>query len=286
MSDFLRQMAVASAARAAAIFPSDGGVDAVTPLASDGFMLIAEFKRVSPAAGVLSASGDPTLVLRAQIGAYARGGATAISVLTEPTRFGGSLTDLHAAATIARAAGLPVMRKDFLVDASQIHEARAFGASGVLLIARMLDDDRLFEMATLTRRLGMFALIEAFDEAEVERSAGVHEAVMKEPGNAAGPALLLGLNCRDLATLRIDVSVFDRAAATVRALAERGSGIKVIAESGLETSADVARVAAAGYAGALVGSSLMRAADSAAACRQMVIAASKAVGAVAPGSKR
>lgn len=286
MSDFLSEMARESRRRVPERKP-DGPGTASSPIApcrldANDFLLIAEFKRISPAAGVLSAAADPAAALATQVAAYASGGASALSVLTEPSRFGGSLDDLCAAAKIARSARLPVMRKDFLVDPSQVHEARQCGASGVLLIARMLSDDALCGMTALSGRLGMFTLIEAFDEGELERAARAHDALGPVAGGKPLPPVLLGLNCRNLATLTIDAAVFERLSPAVRVMASRG--LKVIAESGLRSVADVAQVARLGYAGALVGSSLMQADEPRAVCAQMLAAAraamaSKSIGA-------
>jgi indole-3-glycerol phosphate synthase len=156
-------------------------------LSGDGFDLIAEIKFRSPSAESLAA-GSKDAVGRAA--AYERGGAAAVSVVTEPSAFGGSLESLLDA---AGGCGLPVMRKDFLVDPFQLVEAKAYGASGVLLIVRFLDAPLLREMLAAAASLGLFALVEAFDRNELERGAA---AVSASPANG-----LLGVNARDLATL-------------------------------------------------------------------------------------
>ncbi|MCU0689706.1 MAG: hypothetical protein MUE97_08205, partial [Phycisphaerales bacterium] len=144
---------------------------------------------------------------------------------------------------------VPVMRKDFLVADYQVVEARAAGAGGVLLIARMLDDDDLFEMLDLTLDLGMFALVEAFDAADLTR---VRRMLITRGGELveSDQPIVLGLNCRNLADLSIDPARF----ASLRA--EFPSGYPIVAESGLATAADAAKVVALGYDGALVGSAL------------------------------
>ncbi len=129
------------------------------------FDLIAEFKLRSPSLGPLGGSGDE---VAAQVTAYATAGAAAVSVLTEPTRFGGRLEHLAAAAAVLRPIGVPAMRKDFLVDPWQLVEARAAGAGGALLILRMLSREQLDEMLDCARELGLFVLVEAFDAGDVE----------------------------------------------------------------------------------------------------------------------
>jgi indole-3-glycerol phosphate synthase len=200
----------------------------------DTFDLIAEIKPRSPSAGVLSER--PDVVDR--VAAYSAGGAAAISVLTEPSRFGGSLADLRRA---AEASTVPVMRKDFLVDEYQVFEARAAGAGGVLLIREALADSALETMLDAARACGMFVLLESFSE------EGLRQAIPH-----ATDGVLLGVNSRDLRTLAVDTRQFDRFAADACTFV-------AVAESGLETVDDVVRVARLGYRLALVGSALMRA---------------------------
>ncbi|MFZ0013793.1 MAG: indole-3-glycerol-phosphate synthase, partial [Acidimicrobiia bacterium] len=157
------------------------------------------------------------------------------------TRFAGALEHLEA---VSETVGLPVMRKDFLVDPIQVLEARAAGASGVLLIARLLPDRLLEEMTDLTLSLGMFALIEVFDRSDLETAAGVFDR-----------DVLVGVNSRDLSSLEVDAGRF---AALAPHLPDR---IKAVAESGLADPADFAAVAGLGYRLALVGSSLVRDGD-------------------------
>lgn len=252
--DFLKTMAEASRARLIAAQAATSASDmtrraeaapATRPFRFNRFDVISEIKHVSPAEGSLSHETSPAASIpRATL--YAGAGAAAISVLTEPDRFGGSLAHLVA---VRSAVETPVMRKDFLVDAYQVIEARAHGADGVLLIARILDDITLQEMAQTARSLGMFALIEAFDRddlAQIGRCPAV---------TADDDQVLVGLNCRDLATLRIDPARFETL------IAEFPEGSPRVAESGIVTAEDAARVASLGYDAALVGTSLMRADD-------------------------
>ena len=257
MSDFLSQMARRSAKRAAKAKQSeseadlrDRAADLPPPpplqLHASGFDLIAEVKREAPSAGVLADSDDPEVVIK-QADSYVRGGAAALSVLTEPEMFGGSLDDLAIA---ARAVPVPVMRKDFLVDPYQVFEARAAGAAGVLLILRLLNDARLGEMIDAASEARSFVLLEAFDDEDLSRVGdlvpifGEHEI-----------PTLVGLNARDLTSLEVDNQrLTDLAGAFPK-------DVYRVAESGLATPEDAGRMAALGYHVALVGSALMRADD-------------------------
>ena len=201
----------------------------------DGFEIWAELKPQSPSEGTLGIGGYDSLVDRAL--AYARGGASVLSVLTEPSAFGGSLDLLGR---IARATEHPLMRKDFLVHSYQVWQARAWGAAGVLLIARILPDGLLESMVDAAAAAGLFVLLEVFDQAELDRAA--------QFASSTHPLVILGVNCRDLATLRVDFSRF----ADFRLPACR-----VMAESGVQSAADAAKAAALGYQGVLVGSALM-----------------------------
>jgi len=223
-------------------------------VSAQGFDVIAEVKWRSPAEGELG-SRDAVQTDAAQVEAavaerartYGMAGALALSVLTEPEAFQGELAHLASAAAATRA---PVMRKDFLVDPYQIYEARVHGAAGVLLIVRMLDDERLAEMLSCAHGLGMFALIEAFDAADLAR-VGALLARYESPADLT----LVGLNCRDLTTLQVDVKRFEQLADAFPEPYLR------VAESGLTEPAGVAEVAHLGYGVALIGSALMRAAD-------------------------
>lgn len=236
-------------------------------LAPDGFDLIAELKLRSPSMGDLSAATiDPLRRLEA----YAEGGAAVCSILTEPTRFDGELQHLQCAVDVLGPYGVPAMRKDFLVDPYQVLEARAYGASGVLLIVRMLPRPRLTEMLDCAAELGLFVLLEAFDAADL----AVAQAVAAERAGR-DEQVLIGLNCRDLETLAIDANRFE-------ALRDRlPSGWPSVAESGVQSPGDAARVAALGYRVALVGTSLMQRADPREAVRELLRAGRAARGGAA-----
>ena len=221
-----------------------------------GFDLIAELKLRSPSMGDLSAATPDPLV---RLEAYARGGAAVISVLTEPSRFGGELAHLTRAAAVLRPFGVPVMRKDFLVDPYQVLEARACGASGVLLIVRMLPRDRLVAMLDCAAEQGLFVLLEAFDVADLELSADV-----ARERRGRRETILMGLNCRDLDTLQIDFSRFERLRGRMP------DDWPAVAESGVQACADAARIARLGYRLALVGTSLMQRSDPQAALRELL----------------
>ena len=217
-------------------------------LTLDSFDVIAELKLRSPAAGTLATSDfDP----HAQLTSYVRGGAAAVSVLTEPTEFKGELTHLALAANGLAQVGRPAMRKDFLVDPYQVLEARAVGAGGVLVILAMLDDATVRELVDCAQRLGMFVLLEAFDRADLERLA------LYDRPQTAGPQVLAGVNCRDLRDLQVR---FERFAELAPFLPRH---LPAVAESGVGSSADIEAVAAANYRLALIGSALMRSADAA-----------------------
>ena len=203
-------------------------------LAAPGLSVIAEVKRRSPSAGDLAVALDPSDQARR----YAAGGAAAISVLTEPHYFGGSLEDL---ATVRGATDLPVLRKDFMLNEAQIWESRAAGADAVLLIAAVLDD-RLPVMLEAVAAASMTALVEVHDEAEAERAV------------AAG-ASVVGVNNRDLGSFVTDLAVAERLSGRLANVAVR------VAESGVRTVADAARMAAAGYDAVLVGEALVRSED-------------------------
>ena len=233
-------------------------------LDAPGFDVIAELKLRSPSMGDLSAATPDPLV---RLEGYARGGAAVISVLTEPSRFGGELEHLTRAAAVLRPFGVPVMRKDFLVDPYQVLEARACGASGVLLIVRMLPRERLIAMLDCAAEEGLFVLLEAFDVADLELSADV-----ARERRGRRETVLMGLNCRDLETLQIDFSRFERLRGRLP------DGWPAVAESGVQAGADAARIARLGYRLALVGTSLMQRTDPEAAIRELLSAGRAAVG--------
>lgn len=197
--------------------------------------LVAEVKRRSPSAGTISAGLDPATHART----YAAAGAGAISVLTDGPFFGGSLADLEQ---VAAAVPVPLLRKDFILDELQILEARAAGASAVLLIVRALSPARLRELARAARDLGLATLVEAHDAAEVD--------IALESG-----APFIGINSRSLDTFAIDVETAWRLISRVPA------GLTVVAESGMSSHVDVARAAGAGADAVLIGTALSAAGD-------------------------
>ena len=247
MSDFLATMARVSAERAAAAGPFTAAQfdKPVAPLRLGAFDVIAEIKDRSPAEGGLTGRGVDRAT-RAHH--YVDGGAAAISVLTEPSRFDGSLEHLEEVAVAVN--GTPVMRKDFLVDPAQVLEARAAGASGVLLIAAMLDDSKLRSMLDCAAEHGLFVLLESFDEPDLARSSKLLENPADRERAAAGQ-LLFGVNTRNLRTLHVDPQRLAKLAPALPAA-------RCVAESGLQDAADAATVAGLGYRLALVGTALMR----------------------------
>ena len=213
--------------------------------------VIAEVKRASPSRGVFDPHMDPV----ARAADYVEAGAAAISVLTEPKYFQGDLSYLGAIkSALTRCATVcpPLLRKDFLFDPYQIWEARAAGADAVLLIVAILDDALLAELLALARQLGLGALVEVHDEAEVERAlrAGVGA---------------IGINNRDLRTFTVDLGV------TVRLRPLIPVGTVVVGESGIHTRADAAAVRAAGVDAILVGDALMTSGDIAAKMQELIV---------------
>ncbi len=249
MSDFLERMASSSAGRAAAVrkFVDRDFDKPVAALDLGAFEIIAEIKERSPAAGELAKGGLPRAE-RAE--AYVRGGAAAISVLTEPSRFDGDIA--HIEEVVGAVPATPVMRKDFLVAVPQVLEARAAGASGVLLIVAMLADDTLRAMLDCAAEHGMFVLLEAFDADDLDRLRRI--VTPADADRAADGRVLFGVNSRDLRTLEVDPDRLERLAAALP------QGLSV-AESGLASPADAATVAGFGYSIALVGTALMRSDD-------------------------
>jgi indole-3-glycerol phosphate synthase len=204
--------------------------------------LIAEYKRASPSAGAIA---EPDVASQAR--AYEEGGAAAISVLTEPTRFDGALADLRA---VRLAAGLPVVRKDFLVHPAQVIESRAAGSDAILLIAAALSELELKGMLAVAADLGLGALVETHSEEDLAKAL-------------ATDAPVIGVNARDLETLEVDV---ERALAM---LPEVPSDRVAVLESGVSTRVDVERAIDAGAGAVLVGETLMRSPDPAATIRSL-----------------
>lgn len=250
MSDFLQQMAKHSAERASKIETIDIAdlEKPVVPLQSNEFDVIAEIKGRSPAEGELAGA---KLDRAEQARQYAGGGAVAISVLTEPSRFDGALE--HLEEVVAAVPDTPVMCKDFLVEPVQVLDARRAGASGVLLIATMLDDDKLRAMLDCAWQQGMFVLLECFDEPDLARVGHLLD-YPPDADHAAAGMLLVGVNTRNLRTLEVDSE-------RLRRLAPMLPDARCVAESGLRTASDAATAAGLGYRLALVGTALMRSDD-------------------------
>jgi indole-3-glycerol phosphate synthase len=258
VSGFLDSMAQSSALRVAAASSHEtlaalkaraADVPAAPPLrlSPAGFDVIAEIKLRSPAAGQLGLQSDDWL---GRAGCYARGGAAAVSILTEPSRFDGSLQHLELAAAALRPLGVPAMRKDFLVDPYQVAEARAAGAGGVLLIVRMLSPPRLAELLDAAAEHGLFVLLEAFDGGDLATATALL------PGRSQrDPPVLIGINSRDLQTLQVVQQRFETLAPLLPA------GWPGVAESGVASAADARRMQRLGYRLALIGTALMSRAD-------------------------
>lgn len=256
MSNFLQQMAETSSARVGVAKRSytDDELDHPSfPLRLRGFDLIAEIKNRSPAEGELAEDADNRANRALH---YADGGAAAISVLTEPARFDGELAHLTEVVKTVASKEIPVMRKDFLVDEVQILEAKACGASGVLLIAALLEDKTLLSMLDCAFEHGLFVLLESFDELDLERSMHLLQRVQYRE-KAQEQKFLLGVNTRDLRTLAVDPNRLKKFGPSLP------PDITCVAESGLRSAEDAAGVVAWGYKMALVGTALMRADDSA-----------------------
>jgi indole-3-glycerol phosphate synthase len=204
-------------------------------LVRPGLSLVAEFKRQSPSAGEISA----TATVEEQVGAYERGGAAALSVLTDQLHFGGSLEDLRGARA---ACSLPILRKDFIVDPYQLYEAAVNGADAVLLIVRALEDRALAEMYERARGLDLDCLVEVHDGEELERALLLDADV-------------IGVNNRNLDEGTVDVST------TYELMPDVPAGKTVVAESGISTREELEELERVGVDAVLIGSALMSAAD-------------------------
>jgi indole-3-glycerol phosphate synthase len=224
----------------------------------EDFDIIAEVKRRAPSSRQPSGADravdrahDPEFAARLS-SAYARGGAVAVSVLTEPLAFAGSLDDLAAAARALEGAErpVPVMRKDFILSPYQVYEARAAGAGGILLIADMLDDPAAARLMDAIAETGLWVLVEAFGAEPLERAVDLARGAA-----AAGVESLIGVNARNLRDLRIDDVRHARGADSLP------PDVPWVAESGMRTAEDIARAARLGYRLALVGSALVAAAE-------------------------
>jgi indole-3-glycerol phosphate synthase len=231
-------------------------------LSDSGFDVIAELKLRSPAAGRLGERSDDWL---GRVTEYARGGAAAVSILTEPSRFDGSLEHLAQASAALAPVGVPVMRKDFLVDPYQVLEARAAGAGGVLVIVRMLSPSQMSQLLDAAATYGMFVLLEAFDAPDL---AAVKNLLATRCGERRAPAsaanILVGINCRDLQTLQVVRERFEALAPLLP------GNWPAVAESGVASAADASRMMRLGFRLALVGTALMSHADPAQLLREIL----------------
>ncbi|MGA9362803.1 MAG: indole-3-glycerol phosphate synthase TrpC [Bacteroidota bacterium] len=211
---------------------------------SSGFACIAEVKKRSPSRGLLSEDFDPRKIARQ----YEQGGASAISVLTDGEFFGGGLEDLTK---VKENVSLPVLRKDFIIDEYQIHEARAYGADAILLISEILSEGDVQGFVELAGKLGMAAIVES------------HKAEGIEKAKSAG-AQIIGVNNRDLNNFTLDLETSFR----MRPLIP--DGVVAISESGIKSSGDLQRLRDAGYRGALIGETLMLAENREQALRKLL----------------
>ena len=212
-------------------------------LVGPGLSLIAEFKRRSPSAGEIR----PGARVEEMVSAYERGGASALSVLTEDGGFGGSLDDLSAARA---ASGLPILRKDFVVDPYQLHEAAVYGADAVLLIVAALEDEQLARLYDEARSLDLDTLVEVHDAEELERALGLDVEV-------------IGINNRNLRSFQVDI------ATTEELITDVPAGKTVVAESGYGSREQLEELERIGVDAVLIGEALMRAEDPERACRDL-----------------
>ena len=235
----------AVAARAEAGDPVRPFQDALA--AGPGISVIAEHKRRSPSAGAIRED----LVLEDVVGAYERGGAAALSILTEGPSFGGSLDDLRAARAASR---LPLLRKDFVVEPYQVHESFAAGADAILLIVATLSEHELLALHAEAANLGLSALVEVHDESELDIALGLG-------------APIIGINNRDLKTLQVDTRRTFELLPRIRIPAHPKA--VVISESGFSRPEQIQELYEAGVDGVLIGEALMRSPDVEAACRAL-----------------
>ena len=207
-------------------------LDAPARLRADAPAVIAEFKRKSPSRGMINSSVTPAPIVQA----YAAGGASAVSVLTDRDFFGGSFRDLERAREVA--GDLPLLRKDFMVDPYQVHEAKAYGADIILLIASVLEAGRVEELAGLAVELGMSVLFEVHGEEELKKYTG--------------SIAMVGVNNRDLSNFRVDVAISERLAGSLP------EGVVWVSESGLRDAATIRRLHEMGFQAFLVGETFMK----------------------------
>ena len=222
--------------------------DALAALKGEGVSVIAEVKRASPSRGKMADIADPA----ALASEYEAGGAKMISVLTEPRRFGGSLEDLDA---VRRAVQVPLLRKDFVISSYQLWEARAHGADVVLLIVAVLEQSALISLVERSVSIGLLPLVEVHAEPELDRALD-------------SGATVIGVNARNLATLKVDRGIFGRLAGRIP------EGIVKIAESGVRGPRDLLVYAASGADAVLVGESLVTEKDPQSAVADLVTAGS------------
>jgi indole-3-glycerol phosphate synthase len=222
-------------------------LDFAAALRGPGVSIIAEVKKASPSRGLLCPDFDPVRLATT----YAAGGAAAISVLTEANHFQGSLDYLAAIRSAPGLESTPLLRKDFLFDEYQLHEARAFGADAVLLIVATLDDTQLRAMLGLAAELGLQCLVEVHDAAEMERAV-------------AGGARVIGINNRDLRTFDVDLGTTEH----LRSLVPPGRVI--VSESGVRGREDIERLDKWNVDAALIGEALVTAPDVAARLKDFV----------------
>jgi indole-3-glycerol phosphate synthase len=271
MSGFLDEMARSSAARAgqamaleplAALEKRARAAPPPSPLrlSAAGFDVIAELKLRSPAAGQLGAQSDDWL---SRVKAYAQGGAAAVSVLTEPSRFDGSLEHLKQACGALAPYDVPAMRKDFLVDPYQVLEARAAGAGGVLVIVRMLSRSQMMDLLDASAEHRLFVLLEAFDGADLAAARELLAARGGRP-SARGDNILVGINSRDLQTLEVVPERFEALAPQLP------RDRPAVAESGVVCAADARRMMRLGFRLALIGTALMSRDDPAQLLREIL----------------
>jgi indole-3-glycerol phosphate synthase len=213
-------------------------------MSGDTINIIAEFKRASPSKGVINDRVDPAAVGRS----YEAGGACAVSVLTEPDFFQGSLDDLRS---VRRAVSLPILRKDFIIDEFQILEAAEAGADAVLLIVAALEPEELARLQGIAQKLGLDALIEVHTLDELDVAKDIE-------------ATLIGVNNRDLKSLEVSLDV------SRRLIAHAPPEVPMIAESGLTSPDDLIELKRLGYSGFLIGETLMRSGDAAGSLRGLV----------------
>jgi indole-3-glycerol phosphate synthase len=272
MSGFLDDMARSSALRAAQAMAREPFADLerrarAAPrsprlsLSNLGFDVIAELKLMSPAAGKLGAHNEDWLK---RVTAYAQGGAAAVSVLTEPSRFGGSLEHLRQASAALAPFKVPAMRKDFLVDPYQVLEARAAGAGGVLLIVRMLPPAQMAALLDAAAEQRLFVLLEAFDLADLQAAREVLAARTNRSLSGGADEILIGINSRDLQTLEVVPERFEALAPQLP------RDWPAVAESGVATAADALRMMRLGFRVTLMGTALMSRDDPEALLREIL----------------